>query len=383
MNRKAQIQIQFNWIFVIIIGVVLLGFFFSMIFSQTSANEKQVSATIARHFETIITSTNQKVGTVKTYKIPTTKIEFRCDDYQGIYEYKIGGVKAKDIKFEPIFSSKELKGGKSRNRIYTWTENWNIPYQIATFLYITDNREHFSFVLNGQKPNALEEELINNFAANMSISIINNSNGNFENVPQNSLNMNKYVYVILDSSSSGFSWPGVDGFVKVPHNKVRIILISPDSFNKEDFFDYGQVSILDYDEYNSWQNSTIQRRNSNTRSNVGTYIGKASLYAAIFSEDNKRYVCEMNKALHKLKIISEIQKYKILNENSSIDRNCRLYLIGNPAIEQLKGAIYFIEDMINNINGTNPNLNTIYQDIKMLKKKNNDVLIEAQCPPIY
>ena len=372
MNDKAQVGIQFNWIFVILIGAVLLGFFFSFIFSSTSSNEKEVSATIARHFETIITSTNQKIGTVKSYKIPLSELEFTCDNFQDVYQYSIGGVKAKDTKYELIFSSKKLYG----TRIYTWTEKWNIPYQVATFLYITNDKEHFSFIPLNNQLSSFEEELVDNFATNISSSVANKTNsGDYENIPSSTMNMDKYTYVLIKKLSSNLPDPST--FIEVPKNKVSIIVLEP---TREDLFDQGNVYFFDYDKYKSFVSSTTQETNYDSM-----YLGKASLYAAIFAGNKERYVCGMNKALKKLKIVSEIQKYKILNENQSIDSICRSHLIGDESIDQLKGAIYFIEDIISQSqNGfSETTLTKIIADINQLEKKNNEIIIEYQCPAIY
>ena len=103
-NKRAQVEIQFNWIFVIIAGSVLLGFFFMMIASQSSVSEQKISVSLARNFKTILDATAQKSGTFKEYQFPSTlDIEFECDEVSNLHNYKLNDLKAGDIKYDIIF----------------------------------------------------------------------------------------------------------------------------------------------------------------------------------------------------------------------------------------------------------------------------------------
>ena len=64
-NNKAQLEIQFNWIFVLIVGTVLLVFFFSLIGSQSKSSEQGVAINLAQRMKSILSATEQQPGTVK------------------------------------------------------------------------------------------------------------------------------------------------------------------------------------------------------------------------------------------------------------------------------------------------------------------------------
>ena len=120
--KKAQIDMQFNWIFVIIIGAVLLGFFFTAIMSASKSSDQKISVSLAKHFETIIFSAGQKSGTLKTYQTPPVTLHFTCDDGQGLYNYYVGDLKARDTKYDLIFAPDSLTG----NSVITWTQKWKV-----------------------------------------------------------------------------------------------------------------------------------------------------------------------------------------------------------------------------------------------------------------
>lgn len=370
-NKKAQIELQFNWIFVIIIGIIIMGFLLSFIFSQGNNNEKKVSASIARHFETIITSTNQKIGTVKQYSIPQVPIEFTCNQNQALYFYSIGDVKSKDTKYELIFSSKNLLG----NKIYTWTEKWAIPYQVATFLYITNDREYFSFV-ESLNPTSNELDLIDNFAINNSLNIINKSSSGFENLPKPTLNKEKYVFILVKNNQ--LNLPNPKDFIKTPSKNSFIILIDP---SKNNIFENGLIYFLNLEDYEKNYLSGVFPVEK-----ASPYLGKASLYAGIFAGSKKRYVCGMSKALSRLKLITLMQHEKTKIVEPLISTSCKSYLIGSDFDEQLWGARLVLENMNKTLSSnilSIPLMNNLTKDIDQLERLNNKVVIESNCPAIY
>ena len=54
-NKKGVIEVQFNWVFIIIIGAVIIAFFVNMSMKQKGVSEEKLSVTIAEHMKTILT----------------------------------------------------------------------------------------------------------------------------------------------------------------------------------------------------------------------------------------------------------------------------------------------------------------------------------------
>lgn len=372
-KKKGQLEISFNWIFVTIIGAIILGFILSFIFSQGAANEQKVSASVAKHFETIITSTNQKIGTVKEYKLPQLTIDFTCDQSQDLYSYSVGDVKAKDTKHELIFSSPSLSG----TNIFTWTEKWSVPYQVATFLYITNDREHFSFILS-DTPTSNEEDIIDYFAKNISSSIINRTGDIFDNVPQASLNKQVYTYVLIENANLVHS----DKFVAlgIPKDRVRIIVIQPSNPNK-DVFDNGKVLFLTTEDYDNFVDGDL----TSEADHISNYFGRASLYATIFAGSKERYECGMSKAMNRLQLITLVQYYKILAAEPYLSSSCKSLLVGNPLISELEAAKPILELMNKTVADSDFNdaASQIPEIITRLENINNKIVVESNCPLIY
>ena len=149
-KKRGAIEVQFNWIFVIIVGAVILLFFFAIINNQSKTTEDRISISQSKYFETVITSTGQKVGTLKEYQIPGLKISFECDSGANLYSYSVQNLPARDTKYDVIFTQEELIG----NNIQTWTQSWDLPFAVGTFLYITNSKQGYIFY-NYSKENDL------------------------------------------------------------------------------------------------------------------------------------------------------------------------------------------------------------------------------------
>ena len=103
-GKKGQIAISFNWIFVIIVGAIFLGFFFTMISSSSKTNEKKVAGQLAKSFENQLSVASNEPGLVKIIDDTTRlDIEMTCKTRQGIYDLVVNGVRIRDTKYDLLF----------------------------------------------------------------------------------------------------------------------------------------------------------------------------------------------------------------------------------------------------------------------------------------
>ena len=62
-GKRAAIEVQFNWIFILIIGGIILMFFFGIVKSQKTVSEKKISGTVRRDMRAILTGSGISAGT--------------------------------------------------------------------------------------------------------------------------------------------------------------------------------------------------------------------------------------------------------------------------------------------------------------------------------
>src|SRR3989338_6328662 len=127
MKKRGMIEVNFNWIFILIAGAVIFVFFINIVNKQRQFSDIKTSSAIVTSLESILTGAQISTSTVNIIDLPKVDIGFECD------RYFIGPV-PKQTKGNVIFAPNLLKGKK----MITWALDWNLPYRVTNFLYVTD-----------------------------------------------------------------------------------------------------------------------------------------------------------------------------------------------------------------------------------------------------
>ena len=267
MKKRGAIEVQFNWIFVLIAGAVILFFFIKVVNQQREFSDVKTSGTIITNLESILTGAQVSTGTVNVVEVPAADISFMCD------KYSIGSV-LRQTKGNVIFSPNLLKGKK----IIMWAKDWNVPYRVTNFLYLTDPEVRYILVGNSggvidkvydELPDEMNKEKISGTA-------VNNKN-NY-----------KVKFIFFGTASDSV----LNNFGNTPDEDVTAISLDMESGNI--IPSTGTVVFL--------------QKNGNSWVEKGTtyYLKEEGLFGAIFAEDFEMYNCVMKKAFKKLNFVSQI-----------------------------------------------------------------------------
>lgn len=417
-QRKAQISMQFNWIFVLVIGAVLLAFFFTAIKSGSKSSEQKISVSLAKHFDTILFTTGQTPGTLKTYETPLVTLHFICDDTNGFYNYKVGDLKVRDTKYDVLFAPEELTG----KSIITWTQKWKVPYSVGTFMYVT-NKDQLYIFYKGSTPSHNVKQLIKDFPANISTYVVDEDDDAKPFPTDEELNYKAYTYVFFADDLSNINSRDI---INAPNKKTTVVILKP---AKNDPYAYGDVFIMTPEEFRSFniasysQTELISETNQQTsqtpitpstqltsssstgRNNPSRkqlihsgYLGKASFYGAVFSSSKDTYECNMRKAMHSLTLLTILQLNKIELVNNSVSGNCKDALgIGvlpdgpYETLLSIQQKIYnqTLGQQQNGIGGATGilfdymNIPSIYSEGLQLQTQNDRIQMMGSCPAIY
>src|SRR3989338_3659037 len=88
--KQAQIEVTFNWIYILIAGTVILLFFIGIAMKQKLSSEQQLSGDIVRTLQSIFTAASVSEKTKNTIDISGLQdytFYFRCQE--GTSEYGI------------------------------------------------------------------------------------------------------------------------------------------------------------------------------------------------------------------------------------------------------------------------------------------------------
>jgi len=323
MNKKADVEIQFNWIFVLIAGAVILAFFVSIVNNQKDISEQKIAYTSLTNLETIFIGAESTAGTMHDIEIPNIDIKFECD------KYYIGETK-KDTKDMVIFAPNIIKG----KAMQALTLDFSLPFRLTNMVYLTHSNIRYIFVYDDGNKKLFDEvnsTLPDNFARETVTSLPTNNKNNY-----------KVKIVLFNRDKNEFT-----GFSNLG-NDVKIIEVTDD--NKINFYNSSTDNIA----------------------NISYYFETSSLIGAIFAEDFDTYNCVMNKALKKAGIVYQIYQKRV---ESFIE-----YYGSGSCYIQYDSAKVTLGSMADSPSLTK--VNNLIGNAQTLSEYNQNLIYQS-CPTIY
>src|SRR3989338_10600827 len=256
MDKKAAFEIQFNWVFVLVAGTLILVFFSAVILKQKSSSEIVTSNLILKNIEAIFSGAEASRNTINTVNIPETKLEFGCN------EYRIGKL-SRQFNSISLFAPSEIQA----NKLITWTLDWSIPYRVTNFLYLSSPETRYVFFGQDTK---------------------------------------KYFDLMPNETSKAFYGTQAD-FEDRGFDELRIITTDALAANTG-FQGKKKVTALKLDanagklEFFEFDKALGNFRNTGN----SFYLEDSSLFGAVFSDDAEMYKCSMENAFRRLNLISTI-----------------------------------------------------------------------------
>ena len=334
--KKGVIEIQFNWLFVLIIGAVILILFSGIIIRQKNISEISKNALILNNLNAILSGSEISQGTINVVDIPKTKIEFRCN------RYSIGKL-SKQLDVMNVFTPSVLES----DRLIPMTLDFSIPYRVTNLIYLTSPNYRYVFVGNDDTA----KEMIN-MMPNESFSEI-------------------------FSDSSSLSYRG--------ENKVRLIFfnIGRDDNVPTDFISVSDNDVTALNVDGNLESGRIEffRKSGNKFESSGTsdYLGKETLLGSIFSDNPEVYNCVMDNVFEKINIVTQIY----------IDKTNRIkeqYKENNDRCVNLAIDLYKLDNLNQILDASESfstiNIGKIPIAVDNLKTQNRDAQLQS-CATIY
>jgi hypothetical protein len=146
LDKKAQIDIQFNWIFILIVGAIILSFFVGISVWYKGVQEQKINSDIVVKLDSLFMTAKESPKTARYTEIPAVTLEFTCspDECSGYgcpSAFSGSGV-SMATETEVLFAL----GSLDATNIITWSLEWALPYKIANFLYLTHDGVRYVLV---------------------------------------------------------------------------------------------------------------------------------------------------------------------------------------------------------------------------------------------
>jgi len=322
--KRGMIGLQFNWIFILVSGAIILILFTGIVMNQKDTSKITTNTLILRNLVTILSSSEVSTGTTYSIKLPKTKIKYECN------KFSIDGI-SKQIDGMNVFAPSALVS----NNIISMTLDWNIPYKVTNLIYLTNPSIRYVFVsdnfakdIHDALPSGVSKDYYNNLNA------IKNKNDD-------------EVRIVF--------------FGQVPAFPSSLEGAKVTALGVNGVKDKGSVEFFDVED-----NKFVNKGKS-------YYIRESILLGAIFSDDIEIYECVMKNVFEKLNVVSQVYERKT---------DSLMLMYKDQQCEQFydPGSIEMIKE--SSVIFSHSNINIIDINAKNLKLQNKQSQLFS-CPSIY
>jgi hypothetical protein len=292
-GKKKAMEIQFNWIFILIVGTIILLFFIKLSGQYQKNAEMELASDIIGKLSTISSSGKESTNTNQLIKINNLDLATKCtfSDCTNIscpteFDFASQGVRAPPwMEIEPIFAPKKMTG----DSLIMWSLDWSMPYRVCSILYLTTPGYQYILVYNDS--NAVNTDfarkLLPEIKKNKYINVQLKKVGQVGTVEAVGDIFTKYVFLFNPTGSPFLIHDSV-----VKSKKWDVIYIIPGA----DPIESGTV-------YYSKQVGNEKRPDTDKKAN---YIGIPMLIGAIYSDDYEYYSCSVHKIMLKYKDLNTV-----------------------------------------------------------------------------
>jgi hypothetical protein len=383
-NKKGDVEIQINWIFVLIVGGIILIFFIGIVMKQKTVSTTKLNINIRESLDTIFTSSQAASGTSNLINTPSLDVEFDCTNYfVGDYET---GISKSLGQTRIVFTPTRLEG----KQLVTWSVQWDMPYKVIDFLYIIPKEMRYIFV-HDSSTQEFAEEIFNLLPAEMNKELLNLDTDDFGNLQY----QNNYKTRVISFVTSGISAQLHESFEETDLSLLNIVpSLSTDETGDLVFMKYSKDPVSN--SYSFQQDDTFIYLDYNPE--FVTEKRYPTLFAAIITDSAPIYGCMLTKAFKRFSFVTQIHSDRIaaisndlMDPNGQINqqhplasRGCvpGLYKKGDDALLDLLSKTDSTNQgsCVNNLN--NPSVCNLYFTIEELVAGNRRVQ-EESCPLIY
>ncbi|MBT4445847.1 hypothetical protein HOA92_04300 [archaeon] len=296
-NKRGQLTLSFNWIFVLIAGTMILLFFVGIIMKQKTVSEQKLNFDVVTVMDSILTGSTvseQTINFVDISGLSGFELFFDCelDDgggYEDIFaQYGITGTTASsELPMQVLFAPKTMEG----NEMITWSLPYKMPFKVMDLLMVTSTSIKY-YVIGGKGSDFRHD--LENATSGFTIEFISD-------ISEISAVGNLFHVRVIDLDGSTL----VDG-AGVPEELANAgvgvvtgVLVGS-TLGQVDYF------TASGDKWNR-----LTGAGSVPIIATGLFEKEASLYGALFAADDEVYKCNMMKAFKRYSILVEIYQNKL------------------------------------------------------------------------
>ncbi len=148
LGKKAVVEVQFNWIFILIAGAAILTLFATIVIKQKNISEVSSHATLLKTLSTIAIGSEASFGVTNILELPQATIEFECN------LLRIGS-QSQQFQQMMLFAPSVVR----TSPLIVQTREWSIPYRVTNVVYISSPKIRYILVGNSPLARAVNKSM--------------------------------------------------------------------------------------------------------------------------------------------------------------------------------------------------------------------------------
>ena len=356
---KKGFAMQFNWLFVLIAGVVILGFFFSLITERTVKQDEEEKTKSTQELEELLRVSSAADQTQKTMlfdKKVTFQSSYDADTDTSYSAYSVEGSPYNArYDYQTIFSPPVLDG----QRLIILNKDFNTGFRIISLTYITNQDVEYVFLINDLEAQSLLSLIYNSMPGNTTKNIIS---GSITGYPDKNYDKTIFVMQETDKGTSDVLGTLLNFNTGFNTDKASALIIS-----SGDSLTQGEIRFY---EYNALQEQFEYQRKS-------VFLDLPTVLGAVISGNNQIYECNLKKVFARTSLLSRLYQGRMSMYAKQAPDTCKEYY--EEAEEYMKKLEGIQEKSTDTINNFKPALVAINN----LKSLNNYLMTKTDCPLIY
>ncbi len=350
-GKKGVVEVQFNWIFILIAGALILVFFIMIVNKQKSVSDKKLSVEILNSMDRIMSgqkTAQNRQDVIDMYEIRLSYLCGGCD-----CEFSLEGM-SKSKGNLIVFAPSSMKS----DRLLTWTQSWSMPFRATNMIYMSIPEIKYYFI---EPPDRIERDFISNMPANVTYEVVKDDDEHeikdMDDIEYGGEQMIRLVF---------FENPSMpEGLRNVEDSLVTALYIDGTGGNWQN----GKAMLKFYKK----DGSSFAPDKGEWDSNDYPVLGAESAYGAVYTDSFQAFKCNMIDAVRRLEMVSRVyEKRSEKLSNAVIDTPlayCSVYYATN----------YF--DGFN-VAPASQEAGQLYSSINTLATFNEGAVIQS-CPRIY
>lgn len=347
---KRGFALQFTWLFVLIAGAIILGFFFSLINNLMHGEEVQTDIKATQELDALI-KINLASGDTQKIVLFDKKIIFSADSGSTYSEYYVeNSPYIAKYEYNAVFSPNELEG----DEVIIQNVMFKAPFRTLPVVYVSNKDIEYVFVNTSTIINLVSSYLPENLTK------ASVSRGLMPDYPDN--NYDHTVFILDDAAYLNSLRPNS---FRNADKRLFAVVITP---GQNTIYGYGNLTFYHYTSSNDFVSDGSV-----------PFLDLTTIVGGVISHDKAIYECNLRKVLKRINLLTDLhtQRMRHYQDDISLFECKNLYQTAIAHLENMKessidGEKLFTEDFQN-----------LLISINELRILNPYIIGTKDCPGIY